>query len=95
VRRDLDRVVRAGQRVARGYAVTVENVGGMPAPFDLVLTYTDGTTERLHQTPRVWKNDPRRAVVRVNTFRTLRALEIDGGIWMDAPPADNRWTAGR
>ena len=90
----IDRAVRGVQRVPGGYAVAVENVGGMPAPFDLVLTYTDGTTERLHQTPRVWKNDLRRAVVRVNTSRTLRALEIDGGIWMDAPPADNRWTAG-
>jgi len=90
----VDRAVRGVQRAAGGYAVTVENVGGMPAPFDLVLTYTDGTTERLHQTPRVWKNDPRRAVVHVNTSRTLRALEIDGGIWMDATPADNRWTAG-
>jgi hypothetical protein len=89
----IDLAVRGAERVDGGYRVAVENVGGMPAPFDLLLTYSDGSSERLHQTPAVWKADLRHTVVRVTTARTLRSVEAAGGIWMDATPADNIWHA--
>jgi hypothetical protein len=89
----IDRSITGVQRDGTGYSVTVANLGGMPAPFDLVLTYVDGSTERSHQTAAVWRADPRRTVVRVNSGKTLRSIEADGGIWMDATPADNRWEA--
>lgn len=71
--------------------VTVRNVGGMPAPFDLTVTWTDGTTTTLHQTPRVWQQDPTAASVVLPAGRSVRSVTMEGGIWMDADTTTNRW----
>jgi hypothetical protein len=81
---------------ARGaYTVVLNNVGGMAAPVDLRLRYTDGSTETRHQTPAIWQADQRRATVTVQTTKQLQSVELEGGIWVDANPADNRWAATR
>ncbi|HEU5359267.1 MAG TPA: hypothetical protein VFU45_09115, partial [Gemmatimonadales bacterium] len=74
-----------------GYAVTVENVGGMDAPFDLVATLTDGKVVRQHQTAAVWSRDGRTAVVTVPAAGTAASVTIDGGIWVDADTTNNTW----
>jgi hypothetical protein len=78
-------------RTAGGYRVTIDNVGGMPAPFDLTVRYADGTSATLHQTPALWRTTPRRATVRVPTAQRVKSLEITGGIWEDADSTNNRW----
>jgi len=74
-----------------GYAVTLRNVGGMPAPVDLVMRYTDGTMERQHVTPAVWAADLSRATVAVRTRKHIESLALDGGIWMDADQSNDHW----
>ncbi|MDE3127191.1 MAG: M1 family metallopeptidase [Gemmatimonadota bacterium] len=73
-------------------AVAVANVGGMDAPFDLVLHFADGATQRVHETAAVWEHDQAATTVTVRAARAVKAVEIDGGIWMDANPANNSWT---
>lgn len=89
----IDLAVRSVTRARKGYAVTVENIGGMDAPFDLVLTFGDGSTRRLHQTAGVWERNQMRASIPVKTAKTLRAVTIDGGIWVDADTTNNAWAA--
>jgi hypothetical protein len=84
-------VTRAGNR----YRVVIDNIGGMPAPLDLVMHYTDGTTATTHETPAIWQANPRRAVVTVPTTRRVRAVEVMGGIWEDADSTNNRWSGPR
>jgi len=91
----IDLAVASVTRAGGGYTVVLNNVGGMAAPVDLRLRYADGSTETLHQTPAIWQADPRRATVAVRTGKVLQSLELDGGIFMDARPADNRWTSNR
>ncbi|MFL5383790.1 MAG: M1 family metallopeptidase [Longimicrobiaceae bacterium] len=91
----IDLAVASVTRTGGGYAVVLNNVGGMAAPVDLRLRYADGSTETLHQTPAIWQADPRRATVRVATGKVLRSLDLDGGIFVDAHTADNSWTAAR
>ena len=81
------------RHTAGGYTLAVQNVGGMPAPFDVVLQFTDGSTQRVHQTPAVWEGNLGQATVHLKTGKTLRSATLDGGIWMDATPGDNVWTA--
>ncbi len=88
----IDRRLVGVARTGDGYRLSVRNVGGMPAPFDVVLTFADGSTRRVHQTPAVWKADPDMATFTVPTDRPVRAIRLDGGIWMDATPADDGWT---
>jgi hypothetical protein len=44
-----------------GYTVVVDNKGGMPAPFDIVIGFADNTTETIHQTPEVWQKNLKQA----------------------------------
>jgi hypothetical protein len=89
----IDLGVASVTRAGGGYAVVLNNVGGMPAPVDLRLGYADGSTETLHQTPALWQANPRQATVTVSTGKVLRTVELDGGIFVDANPADNHWAA--
>jgi hypothetical protein len=89
----IDLAVAGARKTSGGYAVTLRNVGGMPAPVDLVVQYADGSTSRMHETPALWASGSPTTVVTVKTAKPVRSISLDGGIWMDANAADNRWTA--
>ncbi len=76
-----------------GADVTINNVGGFDAPVDVIATYADGTTEKFHQTPAIWQKDQKQATVRIPAKKKLTSVRLDGGIWMDANEADNKWEA--
>ena len=75
-----------------GSSVTVNNVGGFVAPFDMQLEYVDGTKETLHQTAAVWRANQQQAVI--TTPKPVKSVKLDGGIFMDANEKDNV-SAGR
>ena len=70
-----------------GSSVTVNNLGGFVAPFDMQLEYTDGTRETLHQTAAVWRTNQQQAVI--TTPKAVKSVKLDGGIFMDANEKDN------
>jgi hypothetical protein len=74
--------------------VTVRNPGGAAIPFDVVLEFADGTSERVRRTPAVWQADGRRTDVRVAGGKPLRSVTLDTGIYTDFNPGDNEWRAG-
>jgi hypothetical protein len=75
--------------------VAVRNPGGMAIPFDRVLTFADGTTDRVHRTPAAWQADGRRTEVRIAGGKALRSVSLDTGIFMDSNPGDNAWAADK
>ena len=85
----IDLAVSNWQKTSTGYNIPVQNIGGMAAPFDLVLSYSDGSTEKLHQTPAVWAANQKLATVKVVTKKTLQSVRIEGGIFMDADGSNN------
>jgi hypothetical protein len=90
-----DYIDLALQNVAKdntGYNLTIRNIGGFAVPFDVVITYTNGTTETVHQTPMVWKNNQKLTSVHIKTAKAISSVKIDGGIFMDADPSNNTWT---
>jgi hypothetical protein len=89
----MDLAVEAVRRKGSVQTVAVRNPGGMAIPFDLVLTYADGSNERVHRTPAAWQADGRRTEVRIAGGKALRAVTLDTGIFVDANPADNAWKA--
>jgi hypothetical protein len=83
-----------GVRSAGGVqTVAVRNPGGMAVPFDLVLTFADGSSERVHRTPAAWQADGRKTEVPVAAGKTLQSVTLDTGIFVDANPGDNAWKA--
>jgi Peptidase family M1 domain len=89
----IDLGLEGAAKTADGYNVAIRNVGGFPAPVNLVIEYADGSTETLHQTAAIWAADQKRATVKVTTTKTVKSITLDGGIWMDANTADNKWQA--
>lgn len=76
---------------AGGYKVAVKNVGGFVIPFDLKLTYADGSTERIHQTPAVWEKNQKNISISIKTSKSIKTAELDNGIYMDADESNNKW----
>ncbi|MDA6068415.1 M1 family metallopeptidase [Flavobacterium sp. AC] len=73
--------------------VSVENVGGFAIPFDIIVTYSDKTTETIHQTPAVWQANQKRAVIALKNKKEIKQVTVDGGIFMDATPKNNTWSS--
>jgi hypothetical protein len=71
--------------------VKVHNPGGMAMPLDLILNYADGTSERVHRTPAAWQSDGGATDVTVSNGKTLSAVTLDTGIFVDFNPKDNSW----
>jgi hypothetical protein len=85
----LENVTNSGDK----YKLSIENIGGFAIPFDVVLVYTDGSTDSIHQTPIVWQKDQKKITVTVKATKAVKSITLDGGIFMDATEADNKWEA--
>ncbi|WP_196216463.1 M1 family metallopeptidase [Flavobacterium sp. LC2016-01] len=71
--------------------VSIINEGGFAIPFDIVVVYTDNSAETVHQTPAVWEKNQKLAVIDLKNKKEIKQITIDGGIFMDASPANNFW----
>ena len=87
----IDHALAGVNQTGAGAEVTIRNIGGFPAPVDLIVTYEDGSTETLHQTPAIWQPNLKEARVNVKSQKRIKSLALNGGIWMDASLADNKW----
>lgn len=76
---------------SKRYVLDVKNIGGFAVPFDVIATYEDGSTGTFHQTPAVWEGNQQEITVTIKTSRVVKALKLDGGIFMDANEKDNVW----
>ncbi len=73
------------------YTVNVKNVGGFAIPFDVKITYADGQTASMHETPAVWEKNEKEQVIKISTDKIISSVALDGGIFMDYTPEDNTW----
>jgi hypothetical protein len=89
----IDLALTGVTRLDGGYEVSIKNIGGKAAPTDVVITYTDGSGETILATASMWEADQRNATVKFTTPKTIKTVTLDGGIFMDANPADNKWEA--
>jgi hypothetical protein len=75
--------------------VQVDNPGGKPIPFDVTVTYADGTQGSFRQNPALWQDSPQAATIALGTEQEITKLVLDGGIFMDVTPPDNTWEAAQ
>jgi hypothetical protein len=89
----IDLALNSGDKTAEGYRFSISNIGGFAIPFDLVVTYTDGSTETVHQTPAIWEQNQKATTVDIKTTKSVKSAKIDGGVFMDADESNNQWIA--
>ena len=88
----IDFAVDGVTKASAGYSLVINNIGGMDAPVNIRVQYTDGSSETIHETPAIWESNQKKAIVAIPTKKTIRALDLDGGIWMDADTTNDKWT---
>jgi len=49
----------------------------------------------VHRTPAAWQAHGNETAVRVSGGKALRSVTLGTGIFADANPSDNAWTAGK
>jgi len=76
-----------------GNNVSIRNIGGFVMPFDLIIHYSDGSSDLSHQTPAVWSKDQKNITIKMSpvTGKTIQSVEVNGGIFVDADPSNNKW----
>jgi aminopeptidase N len=87
----IDIAVRGVTRGTNGYRVALENIGGMPAPVNIVVTYSDGTSQSFHQTPAIWQANLQKTTVTIPARKMVSSVALDHGVWMDADTANDSW----
>ncbi len=75
------------------YTFAINNIGGFAIPFDMKITYDDGTSETLHKTPEIWQLNEKQVILTLKTPKTIKEVILDGGIFMDADESNNKWLA--
>lgn len=79
-----------------GKQAQIRNIGGFAIPFDLVITYADGSTLRTHQTPAVWTaNQSMTTITLPDSGKKIQSILVDNGIYVDADASNNKWTANQ
>ena len=87
----IDLALRDVAPTDNGYSLKIENVGGFVAPANVIVSYSDGTKDILHQTPAIWKSNLKEAIVNITTKKTIASVVLDGEIFMDADETNNKW----
>lgn len=89
----IDIAIKSVEKTKKGYFLSIENIGGMAAPFNVIATYADGSTETFHKTSEIWKENQKHIKTDINTKKSIQSINIDGGIFMDADETNNRWVS--
>lgn len=87
----IDVAVNGVEASGNNYKVNIKNIGGFAIPLDVVVKYSDGTTEKFHQTPEIWSKDQKQTSVLVSASKPVKSILLDGGIYMDADETNNNW----
>jgi hypothetical protein len=70
-------------------SLSIENVGGFAIPFDAVVTYDDGSTDKFHFSPAVWEKNQKTVSMKFDIRKKVKSVNLDGGIFMDYTEWDN------
>jgi hypothetical protein len=72
--------------------LTINNIGGMPMPFDVLVKFKSGEVKTVHhQSPIIWKKNPKQAIIELKGIKDVVAVAIDGGIFMENDTQNNTW----
>jgi hypothetical protein len=88
----IDFAVTQVKQNADGYTLGIKNIGGYPAPVNVIVVYTDGSTASFHQTPAIWNIQSKETTVQLPTKKKIQTLRLDGGVFMDADESNNSWS---
>lgn len=85
----IDMSLSAVTKSADGYSIGVTNKGTKPLPVDLLLTYADGSTEKVHNSIGIWESGSNTVTVKVTTSKVLKKVVLGSTYVPDKDKKDN------
>lgn len=89
----IDIAIQSVQQQGLHYSIALQNIGGMPAPLNLVIAYKDGTKETVHYSPVIWEKNQELTIIDIAVNKQVQSITLEGGIYMDADKTNNEWKA--
>lgn len=87
-----DMAIKAVDKTAGGYIVTIENKSIKPLPIDLTLTYSDGSVEKNHSTIGVWEKGNQQVKIEIKTSKKLSKVVMGNPHTPDKVKSDNSFS---
>lgn len=84
----IDLKINSAKISGKNVNLNIENTGGFAIPFDVEITFTDGTVSTKHFTPAVWK-DAMTFQTKIPASKKVKSVKLNGGIYLDYTPLDN------
>jgi aminopeptidase N len=84
-----DMAIKAVNKTATGYAIDVFNKSNKPLPIDLTITFSDGTTDKIHQTIGVWEKGDQIATSTIITNKVITKVVLGSSHVPDKDKSDN------
>ncbi|MDP5231286.1 MAG: M1 family metallopeptidase [Cellulophaga sp.] len=69
--------------------LTIENIGGLPVPVSLKLTYKKGKTLIIENKPDLWKSSKNESVLKIPKVLDLLSVELISTMFPDVDPSNN------
>ncbi|MBL3656295.1 M1 family metallopeptidase [Fulvivirga sediminis] len=88
----IDLAISDVQTKKKNTSITLQNIGGMPAPVDVIIITSSGKSKTYHYTPEIWKNNLKKASITIEGEKDVTSVKLEGGIYMDADTSNNQWT---
>ncbi|UOR03512.1 M1 family metallopeptidase [Hymenobacter aerilatus] len=86
-----DLAIQTVTKQATGYQVVVAAKGTKPVPVDLTVTFTDGTTTKLHRSVAAWQSGNTSVTLDIPTNKTAKRMVLGSTYVPDSFPKDNVW----
>jgi len=84
-----DLAVKSISQKGNNAKIVVENIGGVPVPVDLIVTYGDKSTEPIKHTPSVWKKGNREFNIEHTSNKKIVKIEVNTKTVPDADKSNN------
>jgi hypothetical protein len=88
-----DQAISKVDIAGKQYTVIVTNIGTKPVPVDLAISYSDGSTQRIHRTIACWKDGNKTVTLNFTANKKVEKLVLGNGFDADANKDDNIWVA--
>ncbi|GAB2830560.1 M1 family metallopeptidase [Ferruginibacter profundus] len=72
-----------------GKQITIKSIGTKPVPVDITVTYSDGSTEKIHRSIAVWEKGNTSVSVNVTTSKKIKMVKLGSTYVPDVNKADN------
>ncbi len=85
-----DLAIEKAERKANNWEITVLNRGGLPLPVRLHYRSENGEEGKINKSAAVWRDNPKRYIVKINTDKDLKKIWLDTENVPDVQPMDNK-----